>query len=143
MNTKLNILNTECEEKYKDFDEHVVTYLEQKYGDSEAAIEKGEVYLEAITKYSKGDTRALLFWKAWNIPYIDKSIKYSCLTKLRTEKLDYVVLNQFLRLVRNIIQKEKDLNPESSLTVLSFFTEDVKIDCKIWHNCLKGTDFHK
>ena len=61
MNTKLNILNTECEEKYKDFDEHVVTYLEQKYGDSEAAIEKGEVYLEAITKYSKGDTRALLF----------------------------------------------------------------------------------
>lgn len=64
MITKLNILNTECDEKYKDFDEHVVTYLEQKYGDSKTAKEKGEIYIKSIMKYSKEDTRAFLFCKA-------------------------------------------------------------------------------
>lgn len=63
-------------------------------------------------------------------------MKYEYTQNLRTVKLDYIVLNQFLRLIRNIIQKEKDLDPESSLTVQNFFTEDIQIDCKTWYNCL-------
>lgn len=59
MASKLNLLSVECEEKY---------------GDSEKAEMKGEIYMKAIMKYSEVDTRALFLCLAAQIPRFNKLI---------------------------------------------------------------------
>ena len=132
-------MNIDWEERYKNFDHHVISYLEQRYGDSESAKERGEVYLKSIIKYSKDDSRALFFWLAWNVPFMKKIVyKHEYTQRLRTDHINYAITDRFLKLAQWIINESKEIHPEGNLTLNKIFTGNAKIDWKIWLQCLKS-----